>query len=81
MENVIRKIKKKEPLEFVYKLFKYKYSVYCQGDRESSYEYALLNVPKDATFNNNRSVLMNKRSKEFVHEIDIESVVDLSINF
>ena len=65
----------------VYKLFKYKYISYCQGTADKSTEYALLYVPDNASFNNNRSVLYSERHQDNYHEIDIESVKDLSIGF
>ena len=46
-------------MEFVYKLFKYSYRYYVQGTEEKSEEYALLRVPKNASFANNRSTLVN----------------------
>lgn len=66
---------------WVYKLFRYTYTYYCQGTEEHDVEYALLYVPEDATFNNNRSTLLNARYRKYNHEIDIESVVDLTIKF
>lgn len=63
------------------KLFKYSYYSLCQGDMEIGVEYALLHVPEDATFNNNRSVLMSRRYKKHTHEIVLDSVQDLTINF
>ena len=68
-------------MNFVYKLFKYRYTYYVQGTEEIGEEYALLYVPESATFNNNRSTLIQKRDKKGIHEIDIESVIDLTINF
>jgi hypothetical protein len=65
----------------VYKLFKYIYISHCQGSEDRGVEYALLYVPEDASFNNNRSTLLNNKHREYDHEIDIESVVDLTINF
>ena len=68
-------------MEFVNKLFKYNYISHCQGSEDRGTEYALMYVPKDATFNNNRSTLLNTRNKSYDHEIDIESVQDLTVNF
>jgi len=68
-------------MEFVYKLFKYSYTRDAQGSTDRGEEYALMHVPADASFNNNRSTLMNARHKKWYHEIDIESVVDLTIKF
>lgn len=62
----------------IYKLFKYSYKYYVQGTEEHDIEYALLHVHKNASFNNNRSTLINERHNSN-HEIDIESVEDMSI--
>jgi hypothetical protein len=68
-------------LNWVYKLFKYKYTYHCQGTEEVAEDYALMYVPEDASFNNNRSTLMNKKHREYDYEIDIHSVEDLTIRF
>ena len=68
-------------MNFVYKLFKYNYTYYVQGTEEQDTEYSLLYVPEDASFNNNRSTLFQRRNEKNYHEIDIESVVDLTIKF
>lgn len=68
-------------MKFVNKLFKYTYTYHVQGTKETDVEYALLYVPKDATFNNNRSTLYQARNVDYNHEIDFESVEDLTINF
>ncbi len=68
-------------MNFVYRLFKYRYKYYVQGSEECGEEYALLHVPENASFNNNRSTLINKRHRADYHEIDIESVQDLTIKF
>jgi len=72
---------KERQMEFVYKLFKYEYKYYVQGSEDWGVEYVLLRVPESATFNNNRSTLINERHKEDNHEIDIDSVQDLTIKF
>ena len=69
-------------MDFVYKLFRYNYTYYdAQGYEEKDTEYALLYVPKDASFNNNRSTLFQRLNKKNYQEIDIESVVDLTVMF
>jgi len=52
-----------------------------QGSTEKDTEYALMHVPKDASFSNNRSTLINARYKKYSHEIDVYSVEDLTIQF
>lgn len=68
-------------MKFVYKLFKYNYTYYVQGTEEHGTEYALLYVPEDASFNNNRSTLFRRRNEKNHHEIDIKSVEDLTMKF
>ncbi len=68
-------------MNFVYKLFRYNYTYCVQGTEEQDTEYALLYVPEDASFNNNRSTLFQRRNEKNYHEIDIESVVDLTVKF
>lgn len=67
--------------EFIYKLFKYRYTYYVQGSEEQDTEYALLYVPKDATLNNNKSVLFKERNRKYFHEIDYDSIENLTIIF
>jgi len=68
-------------MEFVNKLFKYTYISYNQSTMVYRSEYALLHVPKDAPFTNNRSTLYNARHKDYYHEIEMDSIEDLTINF
>lgn len=68
-------------MEFVYKLFKYNYITYCQGTADRNEGYALLHVPEDASFNNNRSTLFNAKHVDGVYEIDPDSVEDVTIRF
>jgi len=68
-------------MEKIYKLFEYSYTYYNQGTEETDIGYALLHVPNDASFNNNRSTLLNNKHVEGSHEIDFESVKDLTIEF
>jgi hypothetical protein len=68
-------------MEWTYRLLKYNYKWYCQGTEEQETEYVLIHAPKDASFNNVRSVLMNMRYNEYDHIIDIESVEDLTIEW
>jgi len=64
-----------------YRLLKYTYKYFVQGSEEHAEEYALILCPKTASFNNVRSALFNQRYKEYYHEIDIESVKDLTIKW
>lgn len=65
-------------MEFTYRLLRYNYTYYVQGSDEKAEGLALIYAPKSATFNNVRSTLMNQKHKSG-HEIDIESVEDLTI--
>lgn len=64
-----------------YVLLEYVYYTYCQGTRDRNYGQALIHCPEDCSFNNIRSTLINKRHREGVSEIDIESVKDLTIEW
>ena len=68
-------------MEWSYRLLKYNYRWYCQGTEEWGETYALIHAPKDASFNNIRSTLINQRHNEYDHYIDIESVQDLTIEW
>lgn len=68
-------------MKFVYRLYSYEYKYHVQGTEERDVEYALLHVPEDASFNNIRSTLLNAKHRNYSHEIDINSVVDLTIQF
>ena len=62
------------------RLMKYSYQYECQGTDEWGVEYAMVFVPEDATFNNARSVLVNKRDRPN-HKIQIETVEDITIQY
>lgn len=64
-----------------YRLLKYTYKYFVQGSEERAEEYALILCPKAASFNNVRSSLFNQRYVEYTHEIEIESVKDLTIKW
>lgn len=68
-------------MDFVYKLFKYEFSYGCQGTMDKGIEYALLHVPEDASFSNNRSTLYQEKHQEYYHEIDYDTIQDLTIQF
>ena len=68
-------------MKFVYKLFKYRVTTYCQGSADRGQDYCLLYVPEDASFNNNRSTLINRKHIDNYYEIDINSIEDMSIRF
>ena len=66
---------------FEYRLFSYTFTTYCQGTADRGNDWALLYVPENSTFNNTRSVLINKKHREGIYEIDIESVEDMTIQW
>lgn len=68
-------------MDFTNKLFKYTYTEIIQGTPEKGEEYALLHVPQDAKLANNKGTLYAKRNQDFYHEIDYDSITDLTINF
>jgi len=68
-------------MKFVNKLFKYNYVTYSQGTEDIGVEYALLYVPKYATFANNKSTLYQARQRDGFYEINYDSIEDLTINF
>jgi len=64
-----------------YVLLGYTYTTYCQGTADRNEGTALIHCPEDCSFNNIRSTLLNKKYHKGVYEIDIESVVDLTIEW
>jgi hypothetical protein len=68
-------------MNFVYKLFTYIYLSDCQGTADRNVGFALLHVPEDATFNNNRSTLYNAKHIDIYHDIFLNTVEDLTIEF
>ena len=64
-----------------YVLLEYVYHTYCQGTRDRNYGQALIHCPEDCSFNNIRSALINRKHREGVYEIDINSVVDVTIEW
>jgi hypothetical protein len=64
-----------------YVLLEYVYITYCQGTEDRNQGQALIHCPDDCSFNNIRSTLLNKRNREGVYEIDIESVIDVTIEW
>jgi hypothetical protein len=61
-------------------LLKYNYISHCQGTEDKGIDYALVYAPDDASFNNIRSRLFNKKNEEYNHEIDVESVENMTID-
>ena len=68
-------------MKFVYKLFKYRCTTYCQGTADRGEDYVLLHVPEDATFYNNRSTLYDAKHREGFYEIDFDSIEDMTVMF
>lgn len=64
-----------------YVLLEYEYTTYCQGTADRNIGTALIHCPEDCSFNNIRSTLLNKRYREGIYEINIESVKDLTIQW
>jgi hypothetical protein len=68
-------------MEWKYVLLEYNYSTYCQGTEDHNVGQALIHCPKDCSFANIRSTLFNKKHREGIYEIDINSVVDVTIEW
>jgi hypothetical protein len=64
-----------------YVLLGYIYTTYCQGTADRYGGMALIHCPNDCSFNNIRSTLFNERHRKGVYEIDVDSVVDLTIEW
>lgn len=64
-----------------YVLLEYNYTYYCQGTEEHDHAFALIHCPEDCSFNNIRSTLFNARYRKYDHEIDIDSVKDMTIEW
>jgi len=63
-----------------YVLLEYTYTTYCQGTADRyNRGTALIHCPEDCSFNNIRSTLFNKKHREGIYEIDIDSVVNATI--
>ena len=69
-------------MTLVYKLFRYRFATYSQGTRDGNgVDFALLHVPSDASFNNNKGLLMQRKHKEGIYEIDLKSIEDCTVTF
>jgi hypothetical protein len=68
-------------MEWKYVLLEYTYTYYCQGTEEKGNGTALIHCPSDCSFNNIRSTLFNKKHRKYYHEIDVESVKDVTIEW
>jgi hypothetical protein len=64
-----------------YVLLEYNYSTYCQGTEDHNQGQALIHCPEDCSFNNIRSTLINKKHREGIYEIEINSVKDVTIEW
>ena len=68
-------------MEWKYVLLEYNYTTYCQGTADRNHGFALIHLPKDATFVDARSALFNAKNRKNYYEIDIDSVEDMTIEF
>jgi hypothetical protein len=64
-----------------YVLLEYDYKYDCQGTDEYGHAFALIHCPQDCSFNNIRSTLIQEKYEKFYHEIDVESVKDITIEW
>lgn len=67
--------------DWKYVLLEYDYKYYCQGTEEWGHTFALIHCPEDCSFANIRSTLFQKRNRSYDHEIDIDSVKDVTIEW
>lgn len=68
-------------MKWKYVLLEYDYTYYCQGTKEYDHTFALIHCPEDCSFNNVIGTLINNRNVEYYHEIDIDSIKDMTIEF
>ena len=68
-------------MNLIYKLFKYQYHYYNQGTKEIDVEYVLLHIPENIDIYDIKELLYQQRHDHYNHNIDLDSIVDLSIKF
>ena len=68
-------------MKMKYVLLEYDYTTYCQGTADHNTGTALIHCPKDATFSEVRSTLINTRQISGEYEIDIKSVKNATIEW
>lgn len=66
-------------MEFEYRLLKYTYKHYVQGDYDRVETYALIHCPRNVTFADVKNILFRQKHREYFHEIDMNSIQDLTI--
>jgi hypothetical protein len=69
----------KEGWKYVLLTYNFKYD--CQGTEEWSSAVALIHCPEDCSFANIRSTLFSQKNVPHEHEIDINSVIDSTIEW
>ena len=67
------------PTNKIARLFKYNYVYYVQGTKEYDVGYAQLIVPATNSFRQNKELLYTQRYERYNHEIDPDSIEDLTI--
>jgi len=68
-------------MEWKYVLLEYDYISHCQGSEDLGSASALIHCPADCSFNNIRSTLYQKRNRPYNHEILIDTVKDVTIEW
>jgi len=68
-------------MEWKYVLLEYDFIEFCQGSEDRGTTMVLIHCPADCSFNNIRSTLYQKRHRENYHEILIDTVIDVTIEW
>lgn len=68
-------------MNWKYVLLEYDYIQYCQGSRDRGHGTALIHCPEDCSFENIKNTFFKKKNRNYFHEIDINSVVDATIEW
>jgi len=62
-------------------MLEYDFTYDCQGTDELVHTCVLMHCPEDATFENIRSMLFQRKYNKYHHVIDLDSVVDVTIEW
>lgn len=63
-----------------YVLLEYDYISYCQGTADREHTMALIHCPEDCSLESVKGLLFQRKNR-YNHNIDIESVVDVTIEW
>lgn len=68
-------------MKYKYILVSYTYYTYCQGSKDRNHGYSLLKVPEDAGTGTITGLLYAKKHKDGRFEIEIDSIINETIEF